>query len=164
MDIVAGGTIKQGEANQVNLAFTYRQGGQLPQAQLLTLDCIDLDTGASHPITATVADTAPWLTLEPVSGNTPFAMLVTVNPAGMPVGLYTAVVSVPSTSQPVTNANISITVSLNVLPALADVDIDLRPGGQIKTVRITRRKTDRETDMQITVNKSTVVYVNGVKQ
>lgn len=146
------------------LTFSYTIGGPIPTSQPLTADCIDLDTNQPSPITVSTADSAPWLSVSPVSGLTPLTMQVTVNPTGLAAGTYTATITVPSTSKPVTNPAIAKAVTLTVLDAQPDVHITLKPGGKLKAVKITRRKTDVSTDILLTVNKSTVVYVNGVKQ
>jgi uncharacterized protein (TIGR03437 family) len=81
-----------------SLSFTYQQGGASPAAQSLALTA----TGGSLAISAST--NTPWLSITPASGATPVNASVSVNPAGLAPGTYSAAITINATSIPVTLA------------------------------------------------------------
>ena len=71
------------------LTFTYRSNAAVPPAQSLIVG----SSGAALGFTVSAAGTS-WLTVSPSSGVTPAALSVSVNPLGLPVGVYTGTITI----------------------------------------------------------------------
>lgn len=101
------------------LTFTFTLGGPVPPSQSLPVECVDCATRLlpMNPIGAVLKSSAPWLILNPLSGNTSFNTTVSINPTGMIAGTYTATIGLASTSEPVCNPAEVETVQLKVLTA-----------------------------------------------
>src|SRR5438067_805684 len=68
--------------DKVSLSFTAQQGGP-PVTQPLNV------TGSSNGLAFNVTSNASWLKVSPQSGNTPSALTVTADPAGLAAGTVT---------------------------------------------------------------------------
>jgi uncharacterized protein (TIGR03437 family) len=106
-------------ATPTSLKFTYQAGAALPSAQTLSIRA----AGGTPTFNVTVTDPANplqiplWLTVTPESGKTPASLSVRVNPTGMAVGVYGAVISVQVPGGPLAAVPVSLTVS-QPLPTL----------------------------------------------
>jgi uncharacterized protein (TIGR03437 family) len=106
-------------AAPTSLKFTYQAGAALPSAQTLSIRA----TGGTPTFNVTVTDPANpaqtplWLTVTPESGKTPASLSVRVNPTGMAVGVYGAVINVQVPGGPLAAVPVSLTVS-QPLPTL----------------------------------------------
>jgi hypothetical protein len=107
------------------LTFNYATGGSTPAAQNLNVNT----DGAS--VSFTVSTTASWLTATPVSGTSPAAVSIAVNPSGLAVGTYTG--SVTITAPGATNSPQSVGVTLNVNAA---PNLTLNPGSLTYTYQV----------------------------
>jgi uncharacterized protein (TIGR03437 family) len=92
-----------------SLTFTYQSGATtLPAAQSVS---VKASSGTPAYTTAISPDTDLWLTVSPNSGALPGSLSVRVNPTSLPVGIYTAAVTVTVTG--VANP-LSVPVTLTV--------------------------------------------------
>ncbi len=82
-------------ASPASLTFTYTLGDPAPAPQ-----SVSLTHPSPTPFTATAS--APWLSLSPPSGTTPATLSVSVNPANLSPGSYSATISLATLSLPVT--------------------------------------------------------------
>jgi BACON domain-containing protein len=87
-----------------SLGFGYQQGGTLPPSQTLSVT----SSGGTIAFTDSTSG-ASWLSVSPTSGNTPGSIRVSVNPAGLAAGTYTASVRVSSNA-----GSITVPVTLTV--------------------------------------------------
>lgn len=113
-------------SNPASLTFTYQMGGALPVTQNVSL----ASGGVTANFTVTITG-GPWLTVVPSAGKTPGTLIVSVNPATLPLGSYSGTVTVtPSGGL----AAIQIPVTLIVKAAvtvLSVVPVSLNPTYQI---------------------------------
>ncbi|MEO8662095.1 MAG: hypothetical protein ABI693_26760, partial [Bryobacteraceae bacterium] len=74
-----------------SLSFSYTIGGASPANQTVSVT----SSGAASTFTATATTTSGgnWLTVTPTSGTTPASLTVSVNPAGVPGGVYQGAVT-----------------------------------------------------------------------
>ena len=94
--------------------FSYRTGDPNPAAQTVQIS----STGAALPFTVSVSN-APWLTVSPTSGTTPATLTLTVNPANLSVGQYSATVSLNSGGG---NPTVGVVLTVSApLPTVAEV-------------------------------------------
>lgn len=96
------------EATPGSLTFTHLIGDQAPVAQNVTVSTFD---GSASGVTVTVPQGAPWLSVTPLSGPAPLVLQVSVDPATLTEGPYTATVT---TSAP-GHLDGSFDVTLNVV-------------------------------------------------
>jgi uncharacterized protein (TIGR03437 family) len=91
-----------------SLSFVWQEGAALPKAQT-----VGVKSGSSS--VAYTTSFAPlgtqWITLTPSAGNLPASMSVLVNPSGLPIGTYSAVISVSAVGF---GSPVSIPVALTV--------------------------------------------------
>lgn len=87
------------------LSFTGMVNGPNPAPQMVTIG----SSGA--PLTFTVSDNAPWLTVSPASGTTPTQVSAAVNLSGLPAGTYNATVTASAPGSPNALVNVTLTVS-----------------------------------------------------
>ena len=95
-----------------SLSFTQVAGGTAPPAQNLT---ITANGSPSYLATATTLNAQPWLSVVPVTGNTPATVAVSVSGGNMTPGVYTG--SVILTIQGAGNSPVSIPVTLTITSA-----------------------------------------------
>ncbi len=93
-----------------SLAFNYQTGSANPANQTLALTVAG---GASLAFTAT-ASSAGWVVVSPSSGAAPANLTVSVNPAGLLPGTYSAVILI-ATSTGSTGSSQNIAVTLTIL-------------------------------------------------
>src|SRR5262249_59271555 len=100
-------------ANPASFTFTAQVGTGAP-SQSLSLT----SSGAALSYTATSSVGSPpggsWLAVPNQSGNTPTALSIAVNTAGLAVGTYIGVVNI--TAPNAGNGNLSVPVTLNITP------------------------------------------------
>jgi N-acyl-D-amino-acid deacylase len=105
------------------LSFTAQAGGDAPAAQTLNVT----SSGAAIYSTLAPAANTPWLRLDRTGGFTPTAYRVTVNPAGLEPGEYTAALNVVSGDA--RNSPRTVRVTLRVFaPISARNGASLEPG------------------------------------
>ena len=89
------------------LAFQYTAGGAVPAAQ-----GISITNGGAGPLSWTASSGAFWMVLSAMSGNTPSALSISVNPANLAAGTYTTAVTIAPADASL--SSVSIAVSLVV--------------------------------------------------
>ena len=90
-------------------ALTFNSaGGAVPPTQTIQVT----SSGAPMPFTTTVTPAAGWLSAMPPGANTPQAVTVSVNPAGLATGTYIGSVAIAAIGA--TNSPQSVAVTLNV--------------------------------------------------
>jgi uncharacterized protein (TIGR03437 family) len=94
--------------------FSYRTGDPNPAPQTVQLS----SSGAALSFTISVSN-APWLTVTPTSGTTPANVTLSVNPANLAVGQYSATISINSSGGTPT-IGVVLTVSAP-LPTIAQI-------------------------------------------
>ncbi|MEZ5398127.1 MAG: hypothetical protein R2729_00575 [Bryobacteraceae bacterium] len=72
------------------LVFTYQTNGSLPEGRAIV---VSNGTNTSAPITIATSGVS-WLGVSPTSANTPMAVVVTVNPAGLAPGIHVATINI----------------------------------------------------------------------
>jgi len=92
------------------LQFTWTLGTPLPSSQV-----VSVASASSSSLSWTAASNAPWLALSPSSGTAPGNVAVSINPAGLVVGVYNAAVIIGATGAG--NSPLTIPVTLWVMPA-----------------------------------------------
>src|SRR5580700_5397712 len=90
------------------LTFNYQQGGTPPGSLPLVIS----SSRTPQSFTAAATSTGNWLSVSPTSGATPATLMVSVNTAGLAVGLYSGMVTVTDPSAG--NSPLTVTVTLNV--------------------------------------------------
>ncbi len=90
------------------LGWTYRQGSPLPDAWHIWVT----NGGLGSPLNWTASSDAAWLSVTPGSGSAPTELVISANPAGLDVGVYTAHITV--TAAGASGSSHVITVTLNV--------------------------------------------------
>ena len=99
-------------ASPPSLTFNYQQGGGTPGNQQINAT----STGAVVTVTAAATDSGgAWLAVSPVSGQTPAAFAISVNPSGLAAASYTGTVTL--TAAGAAGSPITIPVQFNVTPA-----------------------------------------------
>jgi uncharacterized protein (TIGR03437 family) len=89
------------------LSFNYSVGGAAPAAQTVSIT----NTG-SGALTWTASATAYWIALTPASGSAAGTLSVSINPANLAAGTYTAAVQI--TAAGATGSPASVTITLAV--------------------------------------------------
>ena len=100
--------------DQSLLTFSYAMGGPAPAAQTVNLSSSD----PMIPLTFSVSSNEPWLTATPVSGSTPGALTIAVDPSGLAPMVYAAVLTVTSPNANVTSLSILVNLSVTSPPGL----------------------------------------------
>lgn len=91
-----------------SLAFTYQQGGTLPNSQTLS---VTSKRTVSYSVSISEAS---WLSVGSISGKTPGSISVSVRPGTLAVGTYTAAVRISSNTGSVTvPVTLTITAATN---------------------------------------------------
>jgi len=104
-------------ATPASLSFTWITGSALPAAQVLA---VKAGPNTAAYVTAISPLGTQWITLTPASGNLPAAVSVLVNPYGLPVGTYTAVIQF--TAAGIANP-LNVTVTMAVEAALPTLQL-----------------------------------------
>jgi ligand-binding sensor domain-containing protein len=89
------------------LGWVYRQGGATPSAWHIWVT-----NGGAGSLSWSASDDAAWLSVTPGSGGAPTELVISANPAGLAVGVYTAHITV--TAGGAGGSPHDITVTLNV--------------------------------------------------
>jgi uncharacterized protein (TIGR03437 family) len=97
-------------ANPTSLSFAYTIGGAAPAAQTVSITA----TGSAMSFTASASSTSGnnWLSVTPGSGTTAASISVSVNPAGLPGGVYQGAITL--TPAGAGNAPLNFGVTLTV--------------------------------------------------
>jgi uncharacterized protein (TIGR03437 family) len=104
-------------ASPTTLSFSYTTGAATPASQSVNLT--SLGAALSFTAAATTTSGGNWLSVRPTSGTTPATLSVSINPAGVPRGIYQGGITVtPSGSG---NQPLSFAVTLTVTGANAPV-------------------------------------------
>src|SRR5262249_16785216 len=117
LNVVAAQTLT---ASPNNVNFTYTTGAAAPANQTVALSA----TGVAAPFTVSV-DKPPgaWLTVTPLSGNTPMNLTFAANPQGLAAGKYTTTVSITSSAALTpTTVTVTLTVSTPIPPLVTSVN------------------------------------------
>ncbi|HLP58851.1 MAG TPA: hypothetical protein VK186_08480, partial [Candidatus Deferrimicrobium sp.] len=106
--------------NKTQLTFNYEISGALPVDQTFIIS----NTGTGT-LNWSVTDNAGWLHCSPTSGSANGTVTVSVTPAGLAAGSYTAVITVSSTNAG--NSPRTVNVSLNITTSVNPPEISLTP-------------------------------------
>jgi uncharacterized protein (TIGR03437 family) len=87
------------------VSFQYTAGGALPAAQ-----DISITNGGGGTLSWTASGGAFWTALSATSGNAPATLSISVNPANLAAGTYTAAVTVAATDPSVSPVSIGVTL------------------------------------------------------
>jgi Bacterial Ig-like domain (group 1)/NHL repeat len=98
-------------ATPANLSFVQEVGQPIPPAQT-----VQISTTSQTSVSWTASASAGWLLTVPSGGSTPGQMVVSVNPAGLSVGVYTGSISITSASGGV--SIVLVTYTINNKPTL----------------------------------------------
>ena len=92
---------------QSSLTFDYTAGGDLPASQT-----VSANTYSGAPLSfSSVTTTAGWLHVTPASGSLPANFTVSVQPSGLPNGIYSATIHVNAPlADPYSQTSISVTL------------------------------------------------------
>jgi uncharacterized protein (TIGR03437 family) len=93
-----------------SLSFIYAIGGPTPASQML-----NVGAGSSTTVNAAVTSGSSWLSVSPASITAPGSFTVSVNTAGLPLGMLNGNIQLTATGA--TNSPLSVPVSLNVTAA-----------------------------------------------
>ena len=106
-------------ASPTSLSFAYQSGGNLPQAQTVTV------SATSAAAFTAAASGGSWLAVNPASGTTPASLSVSVNPAGLSPATYNGTITVTGTNgaQGTSSVNVTlvVTATLPPLPTITGV-------------------------------------------
>jgi uncharacterized protein (TIGR03437 family) len=101
------------------LSFAYQSGGNLPQAQTVTV------SATSAAAFTAAASGGSWLAVNPASGTTPASLSVSVNPAGLSPATYNGTITVTGTNgaqgTSIVNVTLVVTATLPPLPTITGV-------------------------------------------
>ncbi len=98
------------------LTFNYTVGGAIPPAQGISIT----NTGSgSGPWVA--SSTAVWIGLSPASGTTPATLSVSVNPATLAAGSYSAVVLISPAGASGSPVSVLVTLEIQSLPTVVSI-------------------------------------------
>jgi len=101
------------------LSFTAAQGGSNPAPG--TVNVTNAGTGV---LSFTAASDSAWLTVSPISGNTPQALTVGVNVNGLAQGTYTGHITVTSSGAQGSPATITVTFAVTTVSTLSSVTLN----------------------------------------
>ncbi len=104
-------------ATPSSLSFTWMEGSALPAAQVLA---VKAGSSTAAYTTAIFPLGTQWITLTPSSGSLPAAVSVLVNPSGLPIGTYTAVIQFTAAGN---LTPLTVTVTLAVEAALPTLQV-----------------------------------------
>jgi hypothetical protein len=90
-----------------SLVFYTPLNGDSPPQNISITKC------SASEISWNISDNANWLSEVPGSGTTPASVTVDVNPAGIPLGTYSAVITISSAQA--SNSPVTLPVTLNVI-------------------------------------------------
>jgi len=109
-------------ASQSSLSFVYQVGNAIPLAQIVQ---ISTNGTSSVPYTATVntGATIGWLTVNPLSGNTPAPISVTVNTSGLANGTYNGSIVVAASGYTAATINVVLTISNQPLLSVTPLNL-----------------------------------------
>lgn len=82
-------------ATPASLSFVWQEGGTLPAAQAVNIKPSATSTAAFT--TSILPGGTEWITITPSAGKLPSALSVLINPSGLPIGTYNAVVQISAT-------------------------------------------------------------------
>ena len=106
-------------ASPTSLSFAYQSGGNLPQAQTVTV------SATSAAAFTAAASGGSWLAVNPASGTTPASLSVSVNPAGLSPATYNGTITVTGTNgaqgTSIVNVTLVVTATLPPLPTITGV-------------------------------------------
>jgi uncharacterized protein (TIGR03437 family) len=99
-----------------SLAFFYQIGGSTPGAQSLSVS----GSGTAAPFTVgfTTSTGGSWLVPSPLSGVTPAAVSVAVNPAGLGAGIYSGLITITAVGAAGSPQNVAVTLVVTGSPLL----------------------------------------------
>ncbi len=104
-----------------SLSFTYTAGGDRPPSQTVT---VSSTVGAQDfTVQATIPGQGTWLSVTPGSGATASTLTVSVDPSGLPGGVYRAAITVTPkvTTYPAQSIGVTLTLDGPAAPTLVSV-------------------------------------------
>jgi uncharacterized protein (TIGR03437 family) len=122
LNLEPSGTAAAPELTPVGLFFTTPVGGPAPAAQQVQVNTSSA-SAVSFNAAVTTADGATWLTVAPTSGTasgqTPGSLAVSVDPTGLPAGIYSG----------------DVNVSIGALLQSVNVTFVVQPSGSSSSIR-----------------------------
>lgn len=110
--IAAGQAVATLTPTPASLSFVWQEGAALPAAQTLS---VKWGNSKAAFITAIAPLGTQWLTITPSVGDLPASISVLVNPSGLPIGVYDAVISFSATGF-ASPLSIPITLTVEAAP------------------------------------------------
>ena len=117
------------------LSFTYQTGGNLPQAQSVTV------SATSAAAFTTAASGGGWLSVSPSSGATPASLSVSVNPAGLNPGTYNGTITITAPGASNSPQAVSVGLTVRSSPTISISSPALNFSSQSASVPISNRKS-----------------------
>jgi uncharacterized protein (TIGR03437 family) len=95
------------------LNYAYQNGGNLPQAQAITVS-------ATRAVAFTVAASGgSWLSVSPTGAATPASLSVSVNPAGLNPGTYNGTITITASGASDSPQTVSVNLAVTSAPAIS---------------------------------------------
>jgi uncharacterized protein (TIGR03437 family) len=98
------------------ITFNYTVGGAAPAAQNVAIG-----NGGGGTLSWTASGDAFWMALSPASGGVPASLAVTVNPANLAAGSYTATVTIAATDPTISPVSVVVTLVVQGSQAAGDI-------------------------------------------
>lgn len=90
--------------DEIPLSFTTRQGVPTTEQYISVWHLGD------HPVTWSATADQSWIILRSTGSNTPADLIVSTNPAGLPVGTYTGTITFTSNAEGINSKTVSVTL------------------------------------------------------
>lgn len=97
--------------NPSSLSFSYTIGGGAPIAQKVAVS--SASSAADFAASASTTSGGPWLSVSPASGTTPANLTVSVNPAGIPGGVYQGAITLTPAAAGASPQTFTVTLTVN---------------------------------------------------
>jgi uncharacterized protein (TIGR03437 family) len=129
-------------SNRTSIPFTTSIGGAAPANQTISLT--STTPGIAFTMAAVVTSGGNWLTATPSSGTTPATLTLSANPAGLPIGTYSATITIAAAAalnsplQIPATLTITDEIRLNLSPSSLTYDFQIGgPVPQDRAISIT---------------------------
>jgi uncharacterized protein (TIGR03437 family) len=122
-------------ASPTTLSFSYTTGAATPASQSVSVT--SLGAASSFTAAASTNSGSNWLSVSPTSGTTPATLSVSINPTGVPAGIYQGGITLTPSSGSALTFSVTLTVTGAGAPAINSGGIQnalgyqaqLAPGG-----------------------------------
>jgi uncharacterized protein (TIGR03437 family) len=107
-----------------SLTFNYSNGGSVPPPQT-----VSITNGGAGALSWTASSSDYWLAVSPVSGNAPGTLTVSINPANLAVGTYTASLQITAAGAAGNPASLAVTLVVTGTPSAGAITSIANAGG-----------------------------------